>query len=83
MASLLLHIVTGFKWLILIDAILSWVMPDADRFPRNITTQITEPLYAPIRAILKPERTGGIDLSPLIVLLILYAMETMLARITP
>jgi YggT family protein len=83
MASFLLHIVTGLKWLILIDAVLSWVMPDADKFPRNVTAQITEPLYAPIRAVLKPERTGGIDLSPMILLLVLYVMETMLARVTP
>jgi YggT family protein len=82
MASFLLHIVTGLKWLILIDAILSWVMP-AEKFPRSVTNQITEPLYAPIRALLKPERTGGVDLSPLLVLLVLYVMETMLARVTP
>jgi YggT family protein len=83
MASVLFTIVTGLKWLILIDAVLSWVMPDRERFPRSLTTQITEPLYAPIRALLKPERTGGLDLSPMVVLFILYAMESMLRRVTP
>ena len=79
MLPLLLTIVTGIKWLILIDAILSWVMP-ADRFPRSVTTQLTDPLYAPFRAVLKPERSGGFDMSPLIVLMILFFLESMIAR---
>jgi YggT family protein len=79
MLPILLTIVTGIKWLILIDAILSWVMPE-DRFPRSLTTQLTDPLYAPFRAILRPERTGGFDISPLIVLMILFFLESMIAR---
>ena len=79
MLPILLTIVTGIKWLILIDAILSWVMPE-DRFPRSLTGQLTDPLYAPIRALLKPERTGGFDLSPLIVLGVLLFLENMIAR---
>ena len=66
-------------WLIIIDAVLSWVMP-VDRFPRSFTTQITEPLYAPIRMILKPERTGGFDLSPLLMIFLIHFMQSMLHR---
>jgi uncharacterized protein YggT (Ycf19 family) len=44
-----------------------------------VTTQITDPLYAPIRAILRPERMG-IDVSPIVVLMLIYAMESMLRR---
>jgi YggT family protein len=73
-------ILTGLKWLIFIDVVLSWVMPDSSRFPRNVTTQITDPLYAPIRAILQPQRMGGLDLAPMAVLMLIYAMEKMLAR---
>jgi YggT family protein len=79
MLPILLTIVTGIKWLILIDAILSWFMPE-DRFPRSLTGQLTDPLYAPFRAVLKPERTGGFDLSPLIVLMILFFFESLIAR---
>jgi uncharacterized protein YggT (Ycf19 family) len=79
MAQFLLLIVTGLKWLIIIDAVLSWVMSE-DKFPRSLTNQITDPLYAPIRAVLKPERTGGLDLSPMIVILLLFAMESMLSH---
>lgn len=79
MLSILAILVSALKWLIIIDAVLSWVMPP-DRFPRSLTGQLTDPLYAPIRAILKPEKTGGLDLSPLLVLLILFAMENLLHR---
>jgi len=70
---------TGLKWLIFADVILSWLMP-AEKFPRSLTTQITDPLYAPIRAVLKPERTAGIDLSPLLILLLIHFMQGMLHR---
>lgn len=80
MAPIFMLILTALQYLIFADVILSWVMPDTTRFPRNITGQITEPLYAPIRALLRPERTGGLDFSPMIVLLLLHAMEVMLRR---
>jgi YggT family protein len=65
--------------LIFADVLLSWTMPP-DRFPRTLTAQVTEPLYAPIRALLKPERMGGLDLSPMVLLFLIYAMQKMLDR---
>lgn len=67
------------KIIIIADVVLSWVMPDASRFPRSFTNAITTPLYAPIHAILNPQKIG-IDLSPLFVLLLIQFMESMLAR---
>jgi uncharacterized protein YggT (Ycf19 family) len=77
MVSFLFLVITGLKWLIIIDAFLSWIMPE-DKFPRSLTNQITQPLYAPIRAVLKPEHTGGFDLSPMLMILLLVAMQSML-----
>ena len=54
-------------YLIIIDAILSWIQPP-HKMPRRITTAITAPMYKPIHAVLSPRMTGGLDLSPLIVL---------------
>ena len=56
---------------VLVDAVSSWVAPGRNAFPRNITGAIAEPLYAPFKALLKPEQLGGIDFSPLLVLLTL------------
>ena len=78
MLSLMMFVLNALEALIFVDVILSWVMPDKERFPRSLTTQITDPLYAPIRALLKPEKMGGLDVSPMIVLFLIYAIERML-----
>jgi uncharacterized protein YggT (Ycf19 family) len=78
--SFLLFALDALWWLIVIDSLLSWVMPP-DRFPRSLTTQITDPLYAPIRAVLRPERTGGLDLSPLLLLFLIIVAQSMLSRV--
>jgi uncharacterized protein YggT (Ycf19 family) len=75
--AILMLVLTGLKWLIFADVILSWLMPP-EKFPRSLTTQITDPLYAPIRAVLRPDRTAGIDFSPLLILLLIHLMENML-----
>jgi uncharacterized protein YggT (Ycf19 family) len=78
--AILALILLVLKIIIIADVVFSWVMPDESSFPRSLTSAITTPLYAPIHAVLKPEKMGGLDLSPLIVLLLIHAMESMLAR---
>lgn len=80
--DMLLRVLT---WIIIIQAILSWlvvfnVINTHSEFMRNLLYalgRLTEPLYRPIRRIL-PD-FGGIDFSPLVVLLIIYALRTLLA----
>ena len=79
MIGIIATILLVLKLLIFVDVILSWTM-QPDRFPRTLTAQITEPLYAPIRAVLKPEKMGGLDLSPMVLLFLIYAMEKMLRQ---
>ena len=67
-------------WVIVIQAVLSWLIAfnvinthsDFVRTVWNALQRITEPLYRPIRRIL-PD-FGALDLSPLVVLLILYIL---------
>ncbi|MES3153532.1 YggT family protein [Sphingomonas faeni] len=67
-------------WVIVIQAILSWLIAfnvinthsDFVRTVWNALQKITEPLYRPIRRVL-PD-FGALDLSPLVVLLILYIL---------
>ncbi|MEA3017619.1 MAG: YggT family protein [Sphingomonadales bacterium] len=80
--DMLLRVLT---WIIIIQAILSWlvvfnVVNTHSDFMRNLLYalgRLTEPLYRPIRRIL-PD-FGGIDFSPLVVLLIIFALRTLLA----
>lgn len=77
MAELLFLVLEVLRWIILVDAISSWFR-GPEQFPRNVTGQITEPLYAPLRSLLGG--MGGMDFSPLIMLLILHLGQSMLGR---
>jgi uncharacterized protein YggT (Ycf19 family) len=67
--------------IVLVDAISSWVVKDPSAFPRSITGAITRPLYAPFRAIVKPEALGGVDISPLLVIVSLNLLAQALGRL--
>jgi YggT family protein len=64
-----------YSWIIIAAALITWVSPD----PRNpivlFLRQITEPVLMPVRRLLPPWKTGGLDLSPLIVLLVIQFVE--------
>ena len=68
-------------WIIVIQAILSWLIAfnvinthnDFVRTVWNALQRMTEPLYRPIRRIL-PD-FGALDLSPLVVLLVIYILS--------
>ncbi|HEX6081498.1 MAG TPA: YggT family protein [Methylomirabilota bacterium] len=64
-----------YSWVIIAAALISWVSPD----PRNpivmFLRQVTEPVLAPVRRLLPPWKTGGLDFSPLIVILAIQFVE--------
>jgi YggT family protein len=74
-------ILTVIQWLVIIAAVVSWVNPD----PRNPIVQflyrMTEPILRPFRRILPPQKTGGIDFSPLLVILLIIFIKTFLSRL--
>lgn len=80
-ARLLLNVLW---WIIIIQVILSWlvafnVLNTSSHGLRAFVSaldRITEPLYRPIRKLL-PD-FGGIDFSPLIVLLLIHAVQILL-----
>ena len=73
--------------IIIAQAIISWlvafnVINTHNDFVRSLLyalDRITEPLYRPIRKIM-PD-FGGIDFSPLVVLLIIFATRTLLSGV--
>lgn len=74
-------IVSVIFWIILAQVILSWlvafdVVNVRQKFVHQLWTglhRITEPIYRPIRNVL-PDM-GGIDFTPMIVLIGLYALQ--------
>ena len=64
-----------YSWVIIAAALITWVSLD----PRNpvvmFLRQVTEPVLAPVRRFLPPWKTGGLDFSPLIVILAIQFVE--------
>ena len=63
-----------YMWVIIIRALLSWVNPDPYNPIVQFLTRITEPVLRPLRKLV-PTWKMGIDLSPLIAILIIYFLE--------
>ena len=84
LATILLAILSFLWWIIIIQAILSWLVafdvinsrqPFVDQIWR-ILNRLTEPLYRPIRNVLP--NMGGIDLSPIVVLFAIMALQVII-----
>jgi YggT family protein len=74
----ILHIVLNFYlWIIIARAILSWVSPDPYNPIVRFLYNATEPVLYPLRRRL-PISFGGIDFSPMILILIIYFMDSFL-----
>ena len=78
--GLFITLLRVLEYTILADALLSWVLPNKEEFPRSVTSQISDPLCAPFRKLIGPERTGGMDLSPIATMIALQLMSSLLTR---
>ena len=78
--TVVLTVVFLYKWIIIISAILSWVRPDPYNPIVQMLYRLTEPAYALIRKYI-PTVFGGMDLAPVILILILIFIETFLGRL--
>jgi len=85
----LLFIIRIVWWIVLAHVIMSWligfnVLNRNQPIVWNVWTglnRVLEPIYGPIRRVL-PDM-GGLDLSPLVLIVILYALQTILIRNAP
>jgi YggT family protein len=70
-------LLTILSWAILIRVLLSWI-PNLDRGNPlvRLLAQITDPVLEPARRIIPP--IGGMDLSPIVVLLLLRLLQQLL-----
>ncbi|HEY3909203.1 MAG TPA: YggT family protein [Stellaceae bacterium] len=77
-------VITIYIWLLIIQAVLSWLVAFGivNRHNRVVAMvgdflwRITEPVLRPIRRIV-PD-LGGIDISPVIVILLLYFVDNLI-----
>ena len=78
LAELVNILLWGFKWLIIIRALISWVNPDPFNPIVQFLLRVTEPVLEPVRRIVPP--IGGIDISPILVLLVLHLLQSFLVK---
>lgn len=77
-ATVIYYLLTIYMWIIIIRALISWVNPDPYNPIVRFLYQATEPVFYPIRRRLP--FMGGIDLSPIIVLLIIIFLQVFLIK---
>jgi len=59
-----------YFWVLLVRALVSWVSPDPHNPIVRALVAVTEPVLRPLRRLVPPRRLGGIDLSPLLAMLL-------------
>jgi len=64
-----------YMWIIIIRAVISWVNPDPWNPIVQILHRLTDPVLLTIRRRIPFAIAGGIDLSPIIAILILYFLQ--------
>ena len=73
-ATLFITIISLYKWVIIISALLSWVQPDPYNPIVQMLYRLTEPAYAMIRKVI-PTVFGGMDMAPLILIFAIQFLE--------
>jgi YggT family protein len=77
-------VITIYIWLLIAQAVMSWLLAFGviNRYNRAVATigdflwRITDPLLRPIRRVL-PD-LGGIDISPVVLILLLYFLRNLM-----
>jgi len=73
-------IISLYIWVVIIAALITWVRPDPYNPIVQTLYRLTEPAYAFIRRYI-PTVIGGIDLSPLVLILALQFVQLLLSNI--
>ncbi len=69
-------LLTLYIWIIIARCVISWIMPFPFHPVIRFIYRITEPVLAPARRIIPP--ISGFDLSPIIVIFIIYFIKNMI-----
>lgn len=63
---------------VILDAVLSFILPPFHPI-RTFLDRLVQPMLAPLRRIIPP--IGGLDLSPIALLLLIQLVETLILRL--
>ncbi len=77
LAKILDTVIYTYMLIVIVRALLSWVNPDPNNPIVRFLYNVTEPVMARVRRTI-PCYFGGMDLSPMIVILVLYFLQAFL-----
>ena len=77
LAIVISYVLTIYMWIIIARAVISWVTPDPYNPIVRFLYSITDPVLLAIRRRL-PLSFGGIDFSPIVVLLVIIFLQRFL-----
>jgi len=78
--TIIISVISLYKWVIIISALLSWVQPDPYNPIVQMLYRLTEPAYALVRRYI-PTVFGGMDLSPIVIIFALQFLEIFLTQL--
>lgn len=76
--TLIVTIVTLYKWIIIIHALLSWVNPDPYNPLVQIINKLVSPAYQFVKKYIKKTTFNQIDITAILIILVLMFIETFL-----
>ncbi len=79
-ATIAQMVIQIYMWVVIISALISWVRPDPYNPIIQILQRLTEPVYEKIRKYI-PTVISGIDLTPVILILILQFINLFFIQI--
>ncbi|APW65679.1 MULTISPECIES: YggT family protein [Arcobacteraceae] len=78
--TVVLTIISLYKWVIIISALLTWVNPDPNNPIVQMLYRLTQPAYNLVRKYI-PTVFGGMDLAPIILIFGLMFLEIFLKNL--
>lgn len=73
-AGILIQLLRVYSWVVIIAALMTWINPDPYNPIVRFFYGVTEPVFNLVREYL-PVNFGGIDLSPIVVLILIEIMQ--------
>jgi len=69
-----------YMWVLILRAFFSWIPSPSLRPLAVILYNLTEPILKPIRRYVPPYKTGGLDISPMILIILIVFIDTFLIK---
>ena len=74
-ATILYRLLDLYKIVVFVSVLISWVNPDPSNVIVRFLRSVTEPVFALVRRVIPFSVIGMLDLSPLVVLLLIYFIQ--------